>query len=793
MLKQLIVQALRLLSRRQNQSFVWSCVLILGLGIGIATAMWSIAYQILLAPLPFAQPDRIVHLAERNDAQNLPEFAVSEPNFNSWRRDAPGLSGVIALRDVGANVVDGKRALHANAMAASADMWRVLGLPLLRGRAFTPGEENSRNVVIIGEQFWRAEFAGDSRILGRTLQVNGGPRTVVGIAPQDLGFSTTIDLWLPLEATESTTDRGDRRLLVLARLADGISLESVRQQLDAYATQLDRQFPQSNLGWRIDVKPVSLWIVGDTLRTRLQLLLAAVAIILLVACANVAGLQVARASARVREFAVRQALGATRTDLLRQLAVENSVLVLLGGAIGVAFASALIRLAVISLPASTPRLAGLTLSLPVVSTTALFCMLVAFLFGLLPTFLATRRDHALATQGGRGESDQRRALARRGLVVTQFALVTVLTLFAAHVLLQLSQLQKTPLGFDSNEVLTAKLALPDATDETLRPYQQGYADLIEKIAALPGVRVAGLTNEIPQGEVDTQMRIVKFGYNPQTGGAQASWRMITGSYLDAMSIPVMAGRNFAANDEPRDSVLLSDNLARQLWADPKAAIGAQVMLGNGQVRQVIGIVADVRQRDIAAESTPTMYFPITWFLWSPMTIVARVNGDSDNVVSGMRSATSSVFPDYALFDFKTMQEAVNSNLAQPKLQGGVLLAFALAGLLLAVLGMAGLIGFLVNQQRRELAIRMALGATAQRVLRGVMSGGSLLCLSGIGLGLVCAFGLHWLSPIVATSTPSGTAFAVTAALAILFGAGLLSIYVPARQTLKIMPSAVLRS
>ena len=789
----LLASSLRTLARPQHRAYAMAVVLTLALGIGAVTAIWSVVHAVLLAPLPFRAPEEIVRLAERNDARGLPDFAVSVPNFESWREGDTGFVAMAGLREQSANLSGGLAPERVPAMLASANLWSLLGLPLLAGRPFEVAEERSGAVAIISEGLWRRRFAADPAVLGRRLRVDGVEREIVAVAPQDVGFSSTIDLWLPLQSFPGSEDRDDRRLAVVARLAPGITLAQARGRIDRHAEILERQFPDSNEGWRVQAFAAQEWIVGTAFRERLQLLLAAVVLILLVACSNVANLQLARAATRVRELGVRQALGASRARLVGEMGAESLVLVLIGGALGLALAYGALQLMVGVLPATTPRLAGLALR-PAVAAAALgACALVALLFGLLPALLAARGDATVALQRGRGGTDARRATLRRGLVVAQFALTTLLAVGAAQLLQQWLHLQRMPLGFDPARVLTARISLPEASDEdTLARQQQAYAALLESLAALPGVAAPGLANEIPQGEIDTQMHVQLASEDGATGGADASWRIVSPGYLQAMRIPLLAGRGFAERDESSESVLLGEVLARALWPQPADGIGRWVRIGNGQYRQVVGIVGDVRQRGVADAPTPTMYFPTTWWLWPTMSVVVRADSDPAALVPALRAAAARAFPEQPLYDVRPLSEAVGASIATPRLQAALVLGFAGAGLLLAALGIAGVVAYLVAQRTQELAVRMALGASPRRVLRRVMAGGTVLCAAGMVLGLLLAGVLARVLQSVVRDAGASVSLSVLASVSVLLAVGLLATWLPARRVLRISPSAALR-
>ena len=784
---------LRTLGRPQHRGYSVAVVLTLAMGIGAVTAIWSVVHAVLLAPLPFRAPEQIVRVAERNDARGLPDFSVSVPNFESWREADSGFAALAGLRESSANLAGDGAPERVSAMQASANLWSLLGLPLLQGRAFHASEERDGAVAIISEGLWRRRYGADPGILGRHLRADGIEREIVAVAPQDVGFSQAVDLWLPLQGLPFADDRNDRRLTVLGRLAPGTTLVQARERMERVAANLERQFPDSNQGWRALLIPAHEWIVGAAFRERLRLLLAAAAVILLVACSNVANLQLARAATRVRELGVRQALGASRARLVGEMGAESLLLIAIGGALGLLLAHGALQLMAALLPASTPRLAGLALH-PAVAGMALGASaLVASGFGLLPALLAARGDATVALQRGRGGTDVRRATVRRVLVVAQFALTTLLAIGAAQLLQQWLHLQRLPLGFDPARVLTGRIALPEANDDaTLLPQRQAYQALLESLDTLPGVAAAGLVNEIPQGEIDTQMHIQRAEEDAGRGGANASWRVISPGYLQAMGIPLLAGRAFAAHDEPRSSILLGEGLARTLWPQPADDIGRLVRIGNGQTHAVVGIVGDVRQRGVADAPTPTMYFPTTWWLWPTMSVVVRAHSDPMALAPVVRAAAAGAFPEHALYDLRVLSEAVSANIATPRLQTGLVLGFAGVGLLLAALGIAGVVAYLVTQRTPELALRMALGASPRAMVERVLGDGMRLCAAGVLLGLALAAVLTRALQALLGGPGASLALSLGATVALLVAVGMLATWLPARRVLRLSPEQALR-
>ncbi|MEP7010964.1 MAG: ABC transporter permease [Acidobacteriota bacterium] len=798
-------RAARTLALRGNRAFTLASVATLALGLGGATTIFSLVHAVLLAPLPFKEPSRVVHLAAVNLSHDLPRFTVSVPDFLTWQERGKSVSRLTAIQEVGVNLSGGGAPERVTGFAVSGNLFDLLGTPLLAGREFTLEEDSPGGpaVAILGEGLWRRRYGAQTSILGRPIRVNGETRTVVGIAPADVGFSTDVGLWLPLAPERSGENRGDRRVDVLGRLAPGATLATAQAEIGGISAQLEKDFPDTNLGWQAAVESVRDWRVGGELRTRLLVLLAAVGVLLLVACANVANLQLARATARVREIGIRRALGASPARVVRHLMTENLLLASLGGALGLGLAAAALRGAAAILPATLPRLSSIALNGPVLMVAFLLTAATAFAFGILPSALAGRTDVRTAlAQGGRSAVDARRAPLREGLVVAQLALATALAIGAVLLAQSFARLQHVSLGFRPDHLLTARLTLPDVedNDEIYKTNLALYAALLEKARALPGVTSAGLTSEIPLGEVNTSMEVSALAPPPGTSigsaanreGAQASWRIVTEGYLPTLGVPLLRGRWFAEHHEPHHSLLLSEGLARRLFPRGADPIGRTVYLGNNQERTVVGVVGDVRQVGLEQNPTPTMYMPTTWYLWPTMTIAVRTAGDPAALTPGLRQVLHQLNPDLALFDVRTLSTVISGSVSQPRLQTWVVALFAGLALLLAAIGVAGLVAYNVTRRTPELAVRAALGASPGRIVGQVLARGLALSLSGVTAGVLLAALLgRGLKSLLYGIDPHAPATYAATAL-ILGSLGALAAWLPARRATRISPVLALK-
>lgn len=793
--------AWRGLWQRSQRAYALATTLSFALGIGATAAIFSITWAMLLAPLPYAQPERVVRLTEQNLSRGLPEFAVSAPNFLSWVTLNRSFEALAGMRGENVNLGDGRGQFErVEGNAVSPALWQVLGQPMVAGRTFTAEEDRlgAAPVVILGAQVWRDRFQQDPGLIGNTVLVNGTAHTVVGIAPQDAGFSDSIAVWLPLRPDPQAYGRGDRRLTVLGRLRAGVSATAANADMQTLSAALAREFPAENSGWQAALTPARDWIVGTEVRQRVLLLLGAVLLLMLLACCNVANLQIARNLSRRRELGVRAALGARQGRLWRQVATENLLLALPGGLLGGALAYAAVALAAVALPAGTPRLGLFQLHGGALLVAFALATGTALLFGQLPLLWRDAQPLAgvLRAQNRSGQ-DEGQGWLRRALVVLQFALATMLVVAAGALALAFHRLQQTAPGFVPERLLTARMTLPQTgEDMDLTPHYAVYERLTASLRALPGVAAVGLSSEIPLGSFDTSMMVAAGAGNGrltyQDDASSAAWRVVSADYLKALGVPLLRGRWLEGDREHPRSLLISLALATKLWPDGSDPVGRTVRLGNGQQRTVVGVVGDIHQRGLEAGPTPTMYMPTAWLMTPTMNLLIRTEGDPAGLITPVQTLARELAPDYPLFDLATMPQVIARSVAAPRLQSVVLLGFAAASLLLAAFGVAGVMAWLVSRRTPELAVRMALGAAPRRLLQQVVGSAGLLCVWGIALGVACLLALVS-GPLAGTLLPADDGWLTLATGAsLLLAVGLLACWLPARRVVRISPNLALR-
>jgi putative ABC transport system permease protein len=620
---------------------------------------------------------------------------------------------------------------------------------------------------------------------GRVVRVNGTPHVIVGVVPQDVGFTSEVDVWLPLAPDAANESRGDRRLAVIGRLAPGATVAQADEEMKRIAADLEQEHAGRDKGWRVRVAPIRQWLVQTGVQTRLLLLMAAVTLLLLVACANVANLQLARSLSRGREIGLRMALGASRARLARQLATESALLAAAGSAVGLALAAALVRMLPAVLPDSVPRATAIALNAPVLLIALGATILTTMLFGLLPALLASRSDpHAALAHTGRSVAEGRGTPMQRALVGVQLALATVLAVGAALLVQSLGHLQDVPLGFDPDRVLTARVFRPSSEDRHARDLAF-YEAVLRDVRTLPGVKAAGFASEVPFGEGNTSMSIGPIprpAHIPATG-IQVSWRIVTSGYFEALGVGLRRGRSFGAS-EPGSTVILTEALASRLWPKKEDPVGRTVFISNGQVLTVIGIVGDTRQLSLDQPPTLTMYFPPR-FLWPTMTLAVRTDGDPAALAASVRAAVQRVDRDQPVFDVRPLGTLVRSSATEPRLNAILLGTFAGLAMLLAAVGVAGVVACSVARRTRELAVRLALGASRGRVLGDVMGQGVRMTVVGVVAGLIAAAAFSRLLASVLYGVQPHDAAVFAAAGGVLLLAALLASWLPARRAMSI--------
>jgi putative ABC transport system permease protein len=798
----------------RNPGFACIAVLTLALGVGANAAIFSVVNAVLLRPLPWSDPDRAVMIWSRWTA--FDKTWVSDGEVNGYRRESRTLSDVGAWSEGQVNLTgDGEPERLASA-SVTANLFSVLGVSPIRGRTFTAEEDvpNGPNVVILGHGLWQRRYASDPGIVGRSIQINGVPYQVVGIMPADFVLPTDFQnpapssLWTPGRWNSASTDHGNHGYYAAARLKPGVTVEQARDDLHTLAQSWTARglYPRQ---MQFDTVVLSLReeVVG-TVRRAIWLLFGAVGFLLLIACANVANLLLARAEARQREMAVRSALGAGAGRIIRQLMTESLVLAGISAIAGLLLATIGVRALTAWNPSSIPRVAAATVDARVLIFTALVAIATTVAFSLAPAVRLLRPSvtDAMKEGGPNATTGGGRRNFRNGLVVVEMALAVVLLIGAGLMLRTLWSLQRLDLGLNPDGVLTLRISLPRTSYQDTPQVVDFYARLTSRLRTLPGVTQAGAARSLPLGSQIGDFGLAVDGYVPPPGtSAKGDWQIVTDGYMEALGEQVVRGRSIAASDTSDAQLvgLINEEMARLYWAgrDP---IGGRFRIGNRADRPwvtVVGVVKSVRHNGITSVVKEKFYIPHSQWARSlgnansirSMTLVIKTGGDPSALTASVRGAIREMDPNLPVADVRTMADVVGTALATPRFTSVLLSIFAALALTLSAIGIYGVLSYLVSRRTREIGIRVAIGARRLDVVRMVLGNGLGLALIGIAGGMALAFGItRLLRGLLHGVTPADPAtFAAVAALLTLVS--VLASAVPAWRASRVDPVIALRS
>ena len=797
---------------RRHPAFALVGIITLALGIGANAAIFSVVNAVLLRPLPWHEPDRAVMIWSRWTA--FDKTWVSEGEVVDYRRRGQTLAEVAAWSDGQVNLTGDGEPERVSAASVTANVFSTLGVTPLIGRTFTAAEDvsNGPDLVVLGYSLWTRRYAADSTVVGRSIQVNGRPYQVTGVMPPGFVLPTDFEnpqptqLWTPLRLDPATSDHGNHGLYAAARLKPGATAQQAADELHRIARDMTREgfYP---VQMQFDALAVSLSdeVLGGV-RRAIWLLFGAVGFLLLIACANVANLLLARAEGRQREIAVRAALGAGGARVVRQLLTEG--LVLTGGAVlvGVALAFAGVRFLAWWNPANIPRVADVTLDLRVLTFTAAVALVTSILFSVAPAFRALSLDlnDSLKDGSQSSSSGAGRRRFRSGLVVVEMALAVVLLVGAALTLRSLWALQRVTLGFDPSNVLTMRLSLPAASYETSEQVVLFYSRLVESIRQLPGVRFAGAVRSLPLGSTIGDFGLMIEGYVPPPGtNAKGDWQIVTDGYLEAMGEVVIRGRSIRPEDtaDAQLVALVNEEMVRRYWPaqDP---LGRRFRIGSGDAQRpmvtVVGIVGDVRHNGIAGVVKEKFYVPHRqWHLsvGNPirsMTLVVKARVNPETLTGSIRQQIRTLDPTLPIADVRTMSDVVDATLSTPRFTGVLLGTFAALALILSAIGIYGVLSYVVSQRSREIGIRVAIGAQRSQVIEMILRRGLSLAVVGVLIGVwFAALAAQQMEGLLYNIRPRDPAtFIVVAGL--LFAVAALASFVPAWRASRVDPVAVLK-
>jgi putative ABC transport system permease protein len=787
--------AIRLL--RRSRLFTTTVVLTIAIGIGATTAIFSVVNAVLLRPLPFADPGRLMQVAEKNDKLNLPAFGSSALNFLSWKEQTRTFDQLGAIQ-FGTFTLSGHGdPENYTGNAISPSLLPLLGLAPVVGRGFSETDDRpgAAPVALISEALWRRRFGGDTAVVGRPATLNGIAYTIVGIAPRALTVLTNGDVWVPLVIDPPKEMRLNHVLFVVGRLKPGVTYRSAQAEMDTIATRVGQQYPEVK-DWGINLVTFRDTFVSSQLRTALLVLLGAVVFVLLIVSANVANLLLARALERQKEMAVRAALGAGRARLLRQLLIESLVLSSVGGAIGLVAALWGVGLLEATLPPNLLPVPDIGVDRTVVLFALGVTLLTGIVFGLAPAWQAAKTDVNTALKdAGRSAAGGVRPIFRKGLAGAELALATVLLVGAALLVRSLLELQRVPLGFDPDGVLAFQISLP-ATKYAGPKRVAFYRELGAALKALPGVKSAGVSSGIPLGAGNyTKSPVSAPGKSALPPGTSVpiDWRTASPGYFETVRIPLLRGRDFADSDTATapDVMIVSRATARIFWGDEDPVGRTVRRVADAKDFTVIGVVGDIRGTTLNQES-PTLYYSAGARTWPLMDIVVRPAGDAAPVLAAIRQKVRAMDPELPLSNVRPMAEWVATSAAQPRLNATLLGVFACVALLVAAIGTYGVLAYSVSQRTKELGLRMALGADRGGVLRLVVREGMTVGLCGIMAGVAAAIAMsRALSALVfgVSVWDPATYLAVAGVLTLV---ALASCVVPAVRASRVDPMVALR-
>jgi putative ABC transport system permease protein len=790
----------------KNPGFTIVATLALALGIGANSAIFSVINAILLKPLPFEDLDLIVVLWEKIPSQGVERNEVSVANYLDWREQSNSFENLAIYAWWSVNLGGIEPTERVQGFRVSPNLLDTVGIKVALGRNFRPDEDQpgKENVVILTHGLWRRRFGGDPNVVGHTVNINGVARTIIGLTPPDVIYPRGAEILAPLAMTpETMRNRGSHYTLAVGRLKEGISIGQAQSDLDVIARRLEQQYPNTNTGRGVGVLP----ILEDTVRhykAALLLMMAAVAFVLLIACANVASLTLARATGRMKEVALRLALGASRRRLIRQLLTESVILAIMGGAIGILLAVWGVEAIKAAMPEDTPAWIPGFNQLGVNSSVLVFTLIVSvttgILFGLAPAIQASKPDlNETLKEGGGKTAGVGRHRLRGALVVAEISLSLVLLAGAGLFMRDFLAILRTNPGFDPENVLTMGMTLPDAKYKEESQLRAFYDELLTRARSLPGVESAALINHLPLGGSNTSSTFLVEGVPDPPPGQdfEGRHRVCTPDYFKTMGIPVVKGRGFteANTADSRRVIIVNETLAKRFWPNGDA-VGKHIRFTGSLDRnpwmEVVGVSGDVKH-NMVTPITPDFYLPLAQDTWNSMVLVARTRTQPLALAAPIRGEIQAIDRDQPVFDIYSMAQVRDRSIMPYRMVGVIMSVFGVFALILATTGVYGVMAYAVSLRTREIGVRMALGARRGDILKLLVIGqGMRMTAIGIVVGLAGAMGLAQVLKgiLFGVSATDWTTF--TGVTLLLAGVSLLACYIPARRATKVDPMVALR-
>jgi putative ABC transport system permease protein len=799
----------------KSPGFALTVIAVLALGIGANAAVFSVIDAVLLRSLPLRDPERVVMIWEKNPTLGPPigdRVPAAYTNFLEWVRQATQFEAIGGFEDANFNLTSGPEPERIEGARASANIFTLFGVRPRIGTSFDAAATDpaKSHVVVLNDAFFKSHFGGERNALGQTLTLNDVAYTIIGILPAEFHLPAAREgqdqhspkLWVPYDssATQNPVEANRRKMQVYGRLRDNVSLEQARGEMAAIGKRLTEQDPTQNAGFGVNVFPVHVENMGTDLRRNLLVMLAAVGFVLLIGCANVANLMLTRAAARQKEMAIRKALGAGRARLVSQLLAESLLLSSVGAAIGLALAHFGIKVLVALKPAAINRPEDIHLNLSVLVFTMLVSIVAGVLFGIVPALLAARTDvNALLNQTRGVQSSASSGWTRRVLVVAEVALACVLLVGAAFMMKSLLAVLNVDPGFRADHLLTMKFSMPASRYANDTQIAAFCRQAFEKVSALPGVKSASFSDGLPL----TRLRMTRFaveGQPPPVRGSEPTADMrgiFTATYFDTAGIRLIAGRNFTeeelANKQP--VMVINQSLAKRLWPN-EDAIGQHLRSVPSKadtapvVSTVIGVVADTHQQSLESAARPEITKPMVDY--TQLTLGVRSNADPETLVASVKNQIWTIDKNLPLFEVRTMEQVLDEDTSQRRFESFVMSVFAGLALVLASIGLFGVLASLVSQRTQEIGIRMALGAQTNDVLRMVLGEGFRMVALGVIIGVAGGIALsRYLSSLFFGVSAANPATYIEVAF-LMTVIALVACLLPAWRAIRVNPMTALR-
>ncbi|MGH7620089.1 MAG: ABC transporter permease [Gemmatimonadaceae bacterium] len=790
----------------KNPAFSIAAVVCLALGIGVNSTIFSCVRAVVLRPFPYRNPDELLAIGESNPRRGWHMNSVSYPNFRSWQSENRTLESVGIYTGNSYNLATDDGADYVQGATVSWTMFHVLGVSPIIGRDFREEEDRvgAPRVVILSDRLWHDRFGGRPDALGRSITMNGIPNTIVGVMPPGFAFPQQAAAWTLVRA-DPMNNRGNHSWNVMGRPKPGVTIDQVRGDVVRIASSLEERYPGSNTGWSADVVPLRDQAAG-TIKPVLMIMMASVAFVLLIACANVANLLLARAAARSKEMAVRVAMGAEAWRVIRQLLIESVMVALVGATLGIAFAYSFLQWIKSNIPGGTPFWMNFTVDGQVLGFTVTVAVLTGLLFGIVPALQSARPNlnETLRDAGARGSSAGRgRQRLRSGLVVGEVALSLVLLVGAVLLMRSFVDVQRVDPGFDPHNLLTLRVNLIGPSYDSIYKRFNFLDRLLTDIASRPGVVSVATTNNIPLSG-NNNNSFINIADKPTPVGQEPllEIRWVSPSYLETLRIPLKRGRMFT-QQEWADSGLaghvavINENMAIHFWGSADAALGKRFTFGSptdtaARWNTIVGVAADIKHKQLNSDPDFQGYMPYRQGGWNSAAIIVRTQGDPTRSTATVLSALKQLDRQVPAYGVTSLDAGIERSYWQSALYGKMFAAFAGIALVLAAVGVYGVISYAVSQRTQEIGVRVALGAQRGNVLRLVVGQGAVLGALGIGIGLVGALSVtRFLRTMLFGVSPFDPASFIGVA-AVLSVIALLASYIPARRAARVDPVEALR-